>query len=214
MRIVAIDFEASCLPRHGRSYPIEVGISEDGITARSWLIRPAACWAGWDWTDEAERLHGLSRERILREGQPVGEVARALAEAIGDAMPVADNVLDNAWMRTLCRAAAIPAFARVRPVSELFEQQGLVSGTILDAVARVDRLGLGRHRAGDDARWLAALLAELGVIAAAERPLFDWRQACGEGQRLAGVEAAAEGVQHAQQLTPRLMGGLQIQLVP
>ena len=39
--IIAIDFEASCLPRHGRSYPIEVGVAGDGIE-RSWIIAPSA----------------------------------------------------------------------------------------------------------------------------------------------------------------------------
>ena len=51
--ILAVDFEASCLPRHGRSYPIEVGIANENGTARSWLIRPAVLWEGWTWTEEA-----------------------------------------------------------------------------------------------------------------------------------------------------------------
>lgn len=78
MHMIAIDFEASCLPKHGRSYPIEVGISEDGLTSRSWLIRPHISWTGWTWTEEAERLRRLSQVRLWRDGLPVERVATEL----------------------------------------------------------------------------------------------------------------------------------------
>lgn len=176
MRIIAIDFEASCLPRHGQSFPIEVGISEDGRTARSWLIRPTPSWREWDWTTEAERLHGLSRTHLERDGLPARDVAQALAAAVGDAYLVSDSPIDHDWLRTLCEAAGMPIFTHVHTVGELFDARGLASGPILDAVARVEGLGLRRHRAGDDARWLAAVLAELGVVTPAEPPLFAWGQ--------------------------------------
>ena len=79
MTVITIDFEASCLPRHGLSYPIEVGIARKG-QARSWLIRPHDDWAGWHWSAEAEALHGLSRDRVEREGLPVETVLAELAD--------------------------------------------------------------------------------------------------------------------------------------
>nr|MEC6700676.1 hypothetical protein [Sphingobium sp. SJ10-10] len=45
MNYVTIDFEVSCLPHHGRSFPIEVGIA-DSQGSRAWLIRPAI-YARW-----------------------------------------------------------------------------------------------------------------------------------------------------------------------
>ena len=35
MTLIALDFEASCLPRHGRSYPIEIGIADEHGLIRS-----------------------------------------------------------------------------------------------------------------------------------------------------------------------------------
>ena len=71
MTLIALDFEASCLPRHGRSYPIEIGIADEHGLIRSWLIRPPDAWAGWGWTQEAERLHGISKEQLARDGLPL-----------------------------------------------------------------------------------------------------------------------------------------------
>src|SRR3546814_5436437 len=73
LTILTIDFEASCLPRHGLSYPIEVGIAREG-KARSWLIRPHDDWAGWHWSAEAEALHGLDRDRVERSEEHTSEL--------------------------------------------------------------------------------------------------------------------------------------------
>jgi len=41
MGIITIDFEASCLPQRGPSYPIEVGIAGDGGPPGSFSLTPA-----------------------------------------------------------------------------------------------------------------------------------------------------------------------------
>jgi len=161
MHMIAIDFEASCLPKHGFSYPIEVGISEDGFTSRSWLIRPHVSWTGWTWTDEAESLHRLSQAELWRDGIPVERVAVELAQALGGAQVIADSPIDAYWLETLYEAAAQPCPVEIQCVSEILRESGLASGVIFDAQTRIDALGFGRHRAGEDARWLAALLMEL-----------------------------------------------------
>lgn len=83
---VAIDFEANCLPRHGRSFPIEVWVT-DGRGVRSWLIRPVAERRAWDCTNEALALHGISPERRV----------------------VADSSLDSYWWRMLAGGAGARA---------------------------------------------------------------------------------------------------------
>lgn len=178
MRIVAIDFEASCLPCHGRSFPIEVGIAETSAAARSWLIRPHAAWRGWDWTAEAERLHGISHQRLLAEGGPVDAVVSELVEAIGDARVFADSHLDAAWMGTLARAAGVPPIA-IGHVEELVARAGASDEELRKTVEAADRLPVGRHRAGDDARWLRGLIDGLLALprpSIAEAPLFGWDQ--------------------------------------
>ena len=88
---MAIDFEASCLPRHGRSFPIEVGIAGGGI-ARSWIIRPHAAWAGWDWTAEAEALHGLIASLEIPQAEKDRLLAMTPGSYVGKAAELARRV--------------------------------------------------------------------------------------------------------------------------
>ncbi|MFC3442411.1 hypothetical protein ACFOKF_14650 [Sphingobium rhizovicinum] len=161
---MTIDFEASCLPRHGRSFPIEVGIAGDGV-ARSWLIRPHADWADWDWTAEAEALHGLSRERIMHEGQTVDIVLAELVAAVAGQRVVADSLIDQYWLDTLASAAGAASPFRIDHVASLFDEQGADEQRVADAVAHADAQGVVRHRAAGDALWLSALISRLtGVV--------------------------------------------------
>jgi len=159
--VLAIDFEASCLPRHGRSYPIEVGIADENGTARSWLIRPADQWKGWTWTEEAEALHGLTRERLLDEGQPVTAVASELVEATGGCRLIAVSDLDDYWMRTLMSVASVSPTPVIGHIVTLIGELDLPQEEVRACVDLVDQKGFPRHRAGADARWLAALITAL-----------------------------------------------------
>jgi hypothetical protein len=161
---MTIDFEASCLPRHGRSFPIEVGIA-DGDRSRSWLIRPHADWAGWDWTAEAEALHGLSRERIACEGQPAAAVLAELAAATQGRRVVADSLIDQYWLDTLAAAAGAPPPFAIQHVATLFEEQHADEERIAAAMAFADGQGATRHRAAGDALWLSALIAHMRGVA-------------------------------------------------
>ena len=81
--LVVVSFEASALPMR-ISYPIEVGVAfvRSGET-RSWLIRPADQWlADGHWDPESETIHGISRDMLLDQGQPIDQVRTELAEAM------------------------------------------------------------------------------------------------------------------------------------
>ena len=160
MTILTIDFEASCLPRHGRSFPIEVGVAGGGLS-RSWLIRPGACWAGWDWTQEAQALHGISRARIERDGLPAAQVLAELVAIVAGRRVIADSPLDQYWLDRLAAAAEAATPFRIDHVSALFDEQQASEARITAAVAHADSLGLVRHRAAGDALWLAALIDHL-----------------------------------------------------
>lgn len=165
MTIIAIDFEASCLPRHGRSYPIEVGIAGEGIE-RSWIIAPHRDWAEWSWTAEAQALHGLTREQVVRDGLPPAQVLAELIDAIGGRRVVADSRLDQYWLDTLAAAAGAPTPFTIDHAATLFDEQGVDAPRISAAVAFADLQGAIRHRAMGDARWLSALLRHLAGSAA------------------------------------------------
>lgn len=162
MDYVAIDFEANCLPKHGRSYPIEVGIA-DGRSVRSWLIRPQSEWRAWKWTDEALALHGIRPERLDREGLPAEQIHAELLTAIGYRGLVADSSLDNYWWRMLTTAAGADPESPtpIQHVATLLDQCGADSEEIMTAQRRADSLCPIRHRAGEDARWLWTLLDQL-----------------------------------------------------
>lgn len=156
----AIDFEASCLPRHGRSFPIEVGLAgRDG--ARSWLIRPHPDWSGWDWTAEAEALHGLSRARIEQDGLPAHVVLDQLADAVGGRRVVADSLIDPYWLDTLAAAAGRAAPFAIDHVATLLDERQVDEAQISAAVRIADQRCPTRHWAGSDALWLASVMAQL-----------------------------------------------------
>ncbi|MCW2411813.1 MULTISPECIES: hypothetical protein [unclassified Sphingobium] len=163
MAVIAVDFEASCLPQYGRSFPIEVGIASTEGWSRSWLIRPHADWADWQWSEEAESLHGISRAQLERDGLDARCVARQLRAAVAGHEVIADSYFDDAWSRTLFAAAGEATHLPIRCLAELrlfHDTDRTVLTRLLDAA---DRQRARRHRAEDDARWLAQLMA--GLIA-------------------------------------------------
>lgn len=175
MSIIAIDFEASCLPRHGRSYPIEVGIAglvAGAITSRSWLIRPHRDWQGWDWTARAQALHGLSLETIVREGVDVARVLAELRAAVEGHRLVADSLIDQYWLDTLAAAAQEEEALSIDHVSIVMEELQVGETRIARALDRANAMVNTRHRAAEDARWLAAVIADLGGdMASLARPI-------------------------------------------
>lgn len=169
---MTIDFEASCLPRHGRSFPIEVGIADGGM-ARSWLIRPHDDWAGWDWTPEAAALHGLSRERIEQEGQPASVVLAELIAATQGRRIIADSLIDQYWLDTLAAAVGMPSPFHIHHVVTLFDEEQADEARVAAAVAFADGQGATRHRAAGDALWLSALIGHVrGAVAPAPAPIL------------------------------------------
>jgi len=158
---IAIDFEASCLPCHGRSFPIEVGIASGSGESRSWLIRPHADWANWSWTEEAERLHGISRAQLETDGVPVDHVLAELEQAVGRNRVLADNYLDGIWLGTLCSAARTGASFRIDHLRQIVDELDAGALEVQDAMEAADRAVPKRHRAASDALWIATVADDL-----------------------------------------------------
>ena len=103
-----IDFEASSLDLIA-SYPIEVGICMPDGALHSWLIQPHVLWQ--DWSESAETIHGISRQRLLQEGMPVSEVAQQLNKLLPEQVFCDAWTFDSFWLHRLFRAAGeVPAF--------------------------------------------------------------------------------------------------------
>ncbi|MDO7841047.1 3'-5' exonuclease family protein [Sphingomonas immobilis] len=157
-RIAIIDFEASCLPEYGESFPIEVALAKLDGSTRSWLIRMAPEWQDWDWSDEAEALHGISRDMLAEYGQPAEQVLRELAAEAAGVDVYADCDLDAYWLETLAQACRAPVPFAIRYLGELLAAQKVSRADVVAALDRAKQLLPEEHVARDDASRLALTL--------------------------------------------------------
>lgn len=156
-----IDFEASSLDLIA-SYPIEVGICLPDGTLHSWLIRPHVLWQ--DWSESAEKIHGISRQTLEQEGVPVSEVAASLNSLLSGPVFCDAWTFDSFWLHRLFRAANIRAEFQLESVSMLLD---------VDQVRRwassrqqvINRLGLPVHRAANDALILHKTWEDIQLLA-------------------------------------------------
>jgi hypothetical protein len=161
--VAIIDFEASCLPEDGESYPIEVALARVGGLAKSWLIRPSARWRFWDWSDEAEDLHGISQDLLQRQGLPVQQVLAELALAAQGCRVYADSDLDAYWMETLVQACRVPPPFPVLYLGELFVEMKTNPAAIAIAEAKALARMPQQHIACKDAGRLALAVEYLAA---------------------------------------------------
>ncbi len=171
--IVFLDFEASSLRKN--SYPIEVAwVFEDGRCV-SHLLRPPAEWT--DWSYEAEKIHGITRGKLLTEGVPVMDVAdEMLRDLTGHALYASAPSWDGKWLSTLLRAAGQPRHAlRLEKSDDAFAQAARavlgnavpekeIRELVREVIAQTEPPLAPAHRALPDAqlelrRWQSARLA-------------------------------------------------------
>jgi hypothetical protein len=152
---VVLDIEASGFGAD--SYPIEIGVALADGTEHSWLIKPLNHWQHW--RQEAQAVHGLSREYLHDEGLPPAQVADALNELLLQQTAYSDAWgFDRSWL------------------AKLFHDTGRYQGFKLDAIFTLlneDQLhrwrscretvtlrtGLKPHRAGSDATMIQQTLS-------------------------------------------------------
>lgn len=154
---VFLDNEASSLGAD--SYPIEIAWVWENGRSESFLIRPERDWI--DWSEEAEALHGISRETLLREGQPASIVAQRFLAAAAKGRIVSDApVFDRSWLQRLCSVvgrdepvvhpvleAWVTALAAAHKKTSSAEDAALLS----QVRAREEKRTSRRHRALPDA---------------------------------------------------------------
>ncbi len=146
-----LDIEASGFGRG--SYPIEVGLARPDGSICAFLVQPLDEWTHWD--PKAELLHGISRDRLVREGFPVRQVARWLNDELGEiGIAYSDSWgYDNTWLSLLFHhAGMLPSFRLEALRKLLSEDQQALWSTIKEAM--ILERGIHRHRAGEDARLL------------------------------------------------------------
>ncbi|MGE0408349.1 MAG: hypothetical protein AB7P23_03700 [Amphiplicatus sp.] len=154
-KLAFLDIEASGLG--SRSWPVEAGwaFAEGGVS--STLIRPDPSWSDDAWEEAAERLHGLDRARLEREGRRARDVCAEMNEALKDADVYSDAPdWDGFWLFRLFSACGVKQAFALKDYARLMRP--LIEGKDEDEIMRrAARLAPRRHRAADDVRHLQTL---------------------------------------------------------
>jgi hypothetical protein len=149
-----LDIEASGFG--AGSYPIEIGYVAGDGTSYCTLIRPAPGWTHWD--PNAQAVHGISREMLLRHGRDVKEIAEYLNEHLDGKVLYSDGWgNDFAWLGKLFDAAGMVPRFRVESLRSLLnDAEAARWHAIKDSVAA--GILSSRHRASTDAQVLQGAL--------------------------------------------------------
>jgi hypothetical protein len=122
--LIFMDVEAASFS----GFPIEVGWAEVrlpglAIGLETHLIRHDPWLIGCqdEWSMDAQRVHGISQEMLIRDGEPVDAVVARLAEAFGAGTVYSDAPQnDFDWILRLHDAAGVWPGFRIRGVNEAF----------------------------------------------------------------------------------------------
>ncbi len=158
MQLPAIlDIEASGFGRG--SYPIEVGlVAADGALFCA-LVRPEPDWLHWD--DEAEALHGISRELLLSHGRPARWLAEQINQRLAGQTVYCDGWgQDYPWLSRLYDAAELSPSFRLDDLRQLLSEPEAQRWRDVTEAVRA-RQQISRHRASSDARVLQLALEEI-----------------------------------------------------
>lgn len=144
---ITIDVEASGFGRG--SYPIEIGVAFPDQQVESFLIRPSAGWDHWD--EQAEQVHGISRQLLFEQGRSVVEVAALLNARLAGNRAYSDAwSFDNSWVARLFDEAGMSQHFRIDTVRALLTEAEVECWP--RALEQVKEMhGPVRHRAAADA---------------------------------------------------------------
>ena len=145
-----IDLEASGFGRG--SYPIEVGFALENRDIHSFLIKPEDDWTHW--SEEAEQIHGITREQLHAEGMSIEEIALKLNEILRGQTLYSDAwSFDSSWIGRLYDSAGIVQRFRIETINKLLKPEQ-VEHWHPTKEAVLQELGLKSHRAAIDVQVL------------------------------------------------------------
>jgi hypothetical protein len=145
-----LDIEASGFGKG--SYPIEIGVATELGETHSWLVLPEPDWLHWD--NEAEQIHGISRDQLSLEGLPVTVIAEQLNEMLEGQILYSDGWgFDSGWLALLYYNARRTMTYRLETLPRILTEFQMAHWDDTKQRIRAGR-GLSHHRAGVDARVL------------------------------------------------------------
>lgn len=134
------------------SYPIEIGVVLGNGDTYCSLITPADDWTHWD--EDAQNIHGISRDALFKHGRSITEVATTLNDFLKNSTVYSDCwTLDKPWLLTLFNKARISPTFSLTDIMYAMTEQGYEQ--LFKQKSRVFKeLNVERHRATNDARVL------------------------------------------------------------
>lgn len=155
-----LDIEASGLGRD--SYPIEIGFVLPDGGGYCTLVRPELNWTHWD--PQAQRLHGITRDILLRHGRSARDIARHMNQTLRGQTVYSDGwANDYSWIGALFDAADLSPSFHIESLRVLLsDSEAALWHQIKAQVA--GELKLRRHRASSDARLLQMTLCRVHAI--------------------------------------------------
>ncbi len=153
-KIAFIDLEASGLGP--ASWPIEVGWCFPDEEPEALLIKPADDWADEAWDHNAEALHGLSQQKLRKNGFGIEEVCQRLNAALGKKEVYSDAPdWDGFWLYRLFSAAGAKQGFDLRDFGELL--RSFPPEKVSAAISAATQTAPHRHRAREDVLHMQAV---------------------------------------------------------
>lgn len=111
-KLFFLDFEASSLD--SGSFPIEIAWVEATGQGEHYLIQPH--WKWQNWSAQSQKVHGISREQLAKEGTSALVVATRAWEVLSGQLLCSDNpAFDSYWLGMLLEVGGLSPL----PVVEL-----------------------------------------------------------------------------------------------
>jgi|TARA_A100001015_G_scaffold244591_3_gene280159 hypothetical protein len=145
-----IDVEASGFGRG--SFPIEIGFALEDREVHSYLIKPVSHWTHW--SEEAEAIHGISRDKLEQEGLSIRDVALLLNEHLFNKTLYSDAwSFDSSWIGRLFEEAELVQRFRIETINKLLTMEEMERWADTKCTLW-NELDVDRHRAANDVKVL------------------------------------------------------------
>lgn len=156
-----IDFEASSLRKS--SHPIEVAWGDSRENIKSFLLNPDYMADWTDWNPKSFEFHGITQEKLRREGVDPRKVARKMVDELAGQEVYSDEPrYDNRWKnRLLADSGWDPSLVRILDLNHYLNRMLKSASsckTIVDYACTCDCRETRSHRAGADVYWLFELV--------------------------------------------------------
>lgn len=148
-----MDVESSGSEADKGSFPVSIGVA--GPEGRSWgrLICPLEYWTHWD--DAAEELHGLSRDKLIDDGQDPFLVCRSMNLEFKGQTLLIDAGSDKRWVDKLFNDVGVKRAFEIVNITDVFDAD-VVAAIYEEALERVFP-----NNSQEDARIMYQIIQEI-----------------------------------------------------